>query len=114
MAQEKTVTFTYVGGVVIADPPSVQLGTGDWILFQAGDDNLYTVIVDSADIYFKTSRKVLMYDVSKYMVNPAITPPEKAPTTGNGLKYNAIVTTSTSADRTDPDPDAPPRIIINH
>ena len=112
MTQERKVTLTYVGGVVLAEPESVQLEVGDWILFQAGDDNLYTVILDSADIYFKTNRKVLMYDVYKYVVNPAITPPEKTSTDVDGLKYNVIVTTSTSADRTDPNPDAPPRIII--
>lgn len=43
-----------------------------------------------------------------------VTPTTKPlkPTPAGALKYNVIVTTSDSADRTDPDPDAPPKIII--
>jgi hypothetical protein len=114
MNQEKIVTLTYAAGAIVATPDPVILEKGDWILFLAGDDNLYTVMIDLARTYFNTDRKVLMYDVSKYMINPAITPPEKAVTAGNDLKYNVIVTTSTSADRTDPGPLAPPKIIIVH
>jgi len=76
---------------------------------------LYTVIIDSANLYFSTDRKVLMYDVSPYIDNKAITPIVKPnmQTPAGGMKYNVYVTTADSADRTDPRQDAPPKIIIN-
>jgi hypothetical protein len=88
----------------------VQIHLGDKIEFIADDDNLYTVNIVNANTYFETPKKVLSYDVSKYLDSSAITPPAIFETAGH--VYTVIVTTASYAETTDSGPDAPPKIII--
>jgi hypothetical protein len=117
MDQIIKINLSIVGGFVVADPDEVTLDKGDQLLFVTDDSLTFTVIIPRdtnvlASTYFDKTKSVFIKDVTKD--SPALTPITMPNVSHSGLEYE-VIASSTSADdsiRTDPGPNAPPKIII--
>ncbi|MCW8812682.1 MAG: hypothetical protein OQK52_07480 [Ignavibacteriaceae bacterium] len=116
MAEVKKVRLSLTGSTIQISQDPVSIKKDDQIVFEAGDDNLYTVIIPVPSIsnlakdYFNTVKSVLIYDVS--IDSAGLTPTAKdVDTPSGGLGYTVIVSTSDNTYKTPPD--VPPKIIIN-